>query len=208
MLYLSSILATTLWCTLLIIFRILTVTGVRCGAGGRLRVYYRFIEVLVESSALYSIALVLLLAFSIRNDIRQYYFDAIASIARGVAPTLLVGRAAAGHTRPNEEHDESATVSTLRFQMSSQSSQPSQPSTSSFQESAMQSAVLEVDIEAQPERSKEFIVSVYLFHFCRVSGLKDAYSPSTDARVSIHLAQHSAEEHIGRARTWPDEGHA
>ncbi|KAK0459024.1 uncharacterized protein EV420DRAFT_1642723 [Desarmillaria tabescens] len=141
MLYISFILATTLWCTLLIIFRILTVTGVGRGAGGRL-------------------FLILYLALFIRNDFGFYYLDAIASIAKGVAPTLLVGRAAAGHTRPTEEHDETSVVSTIRFQTSAQSSHPSQPSTSSYQESTMQSAVLEVDLEAQLEQSDEFVVSV------------------------------------------------
>ncbi|KAK0192543.1 hypothetical protein F5146DRAFT_507267 [Armillaria mellea] len=65
-LYISFTLATTLWCTLLIIYRILAVAEVRRGAEGRLRVYRHFIEVLVESSALYSISLILYLAFTIR----------------------------------------------------------------------------------------------------------------------------------------------
>ncbi len=72
---------------------------------------------------------------------------------------LLVGRAAAGHTVPAEEHDESVMASTLRFQTSSQSSQPSQLSTSSFLESTMQSTVLEEDIEAQMGRADELVVS-------------------------------------------------
>ncbi|KAK0458995.1 uncharacterized protein EV420DRAFT_344868 [Desarmillaria tabescens] len=159
-LYLSFIPATTLWCTVFIIFHILTVTGVRCGAGSQLRFYHRFIEVLVESSALYSIASILNLAFFIRNDLGSYCFDVIAAIAKGVAPTLFVGRAAAGHTCPTEEHEESTTVSTICFQMSSQSSQPLQPVTSSFQESTRQNAVLEMDIEAQMERSDDLVVSV------------------------------------------------
>ncbi|KAK0446397.1 uncharacterized protein EV420DRAFT_1648074 [Desarmillaria tabescens] len=159
-LYASFILVTTLWCTLLIIFRILAVTGVRRSAGSRLRVYYSFIEVLVESSALYSIALILYLAFFLCDDFEYLYFDAIAGIAKGVAPTLIVGRAAAGHTQPTEEHDESSSVSTIHFQTSSQSSQPSEPSMASFQESNMQTAVLEVDIEAQQEQSDEHVVVV------------------------------------------------
>ncbi len=83
-LYVSFILGTSLWCTLFIIFRILTVTGVRGGADSRLGVYRRFIEVLVESSALYSIALILSLAFfiRIRNDFGWYYLDPIAAIAK------------------------------------------------------------------------------------------------------------------------------
>ncbi|KAK0242131.1 hypothetical protein EDD85DRAFT_1020805 [Armillaria nabsnona] len=157
MLYLSFILATTLWCTLLIIFRILTVTGVRRGVGDRLKVFRRFIGVLVESSALYSIALILSLVCFIRNDLRLYYFGVIAGIAKGVAPTLLIGRAVAGHTRPNEEHDETLVVSAIRFQMFSQPSQPPQPFTSS---STTQNTALETDIEAQPERPDELVVVV------------------------------------------------
>ncbi|KAK0458999.1 uncharacterized protein EV420DRAFT_344979 [Desarmillaria tabescens] len=160
-LYLSSTLATTLWCTLFIIYRMLTVNGVVRGAGSRLRVYRRFIKVLVESSALYSIALVLFLAVFLGNDVRVDYFDVLTAIAKGIAPTLLIGKATAGHTLPTEERDESSPVSTIRFQTSSQSSQSSQPeSTSSFQESTRQSAVLELDIEAQRERSDELVVVV------------------------------------------------
>ncbi|KAK0443381.1 uncharacterized protein EV420DRAFT_1028707 [Desarmillaria tabescens] len=81
-LYLSSILATTLWCTLLIIFRILTVTRVRHGVGGRLRVFHCFIEVLLESYALYSIASILNLAFYVRSDFRSFYADIIAGIVK------------------------------------------------------------------------------------------------------------------------------
>ncbi|KAK0459019.1 uncharacterized protein EV420DRAFT_1541880 [Desarmillaria tabescens] len=145
MLYISFSLVTTLSCTLLIIYRIITVTGVRRGAEGRLRVYHCFIEVLVESSALYSITLILFLAFTIRGNLEANYLDIVASIAKGVAPTLLLGRVVAGHTRPNDDHDES-TVSTLQFRT------PSGVGTPSLQESTMQSAVFEIGIEAQPER--------------------------------------------------------
>ncbi len=82
MLYISFILATTLSCTILIIYRIVAVVGVRHGLAGRPGVFRHFIEVLVESSALYSISLILDLAFTIRNDFRAYYLDVIASIAK------------------------------------------------------------------------------------------------------------------------------
>ncbi len=82
MLYVSFVLATTLWCTLLIIYHILTVAGVQHGAGSRWRVFHRFIKVLVESSALYSISLIVYLAFLIRNDLGQFDFDVIAAITR------------------------------------------------------------------------------------------------------------------------------
>ncbi|KAK0232333.1 hypothetical protein EDD85DRAFT_793161 [Armillaria nabsnona] len=124
----------------------MAVTGVRHGAVGQLGVYYYFIEVLVESSALFSISLVLELAFTVRRNVRLYYFNAIAGIAKGVAPTLLVGQAAAGHTCPRDDSGRS-TVSSLHFQTSSE------PGTTSFQheESAIQSSVLVMDIKAQPE---------------------------------------------------------
>ncbi|PBK93689.1 hypothetical protein ARMGADRAFT_1079979 [Armillaria gallica] len=56
-LYPSLILATLLWCTIFIIYRILRVGGVTAG----MRVYHRVIEMLVESAAVYSIVLVILL---------------------------------------------------------------------------------------------------------------------------------------------------
>ncbi|SJK98307.1 uncharacterized protein ARMOST_01572 [Armillaria ostoyae] len=139
--------------TVLIIYRILTVTGVKRGAGGRFGVFRRFIKVLVESSALYSISLIVYLALNIRNDFGLLYLEVIAGIAKGVAPTLIIGRAAAGHTCPNDDYDES-TVSSLHFQA------PSEVGTTSFQESTMESTVLEIDIEAQQEQSDELVVIV------------------------------------------------
>ncbi len=82
MLYVSFTLATTLSCTLLIIYRIVAVAGVRHGAMGRLGVFRRFIEVLVESSALYSISLILYLTFVICGNLGEYYFDVISGIAK------------------------------------------------------------------------------------------------------------------------------
>ncbi|KAK0232293.1 hypothetical protein EDD85DRAFT_793135 [Armillaria nabsnona] len=147
MLYVSFTLATTLYCTLLIIYRIVAVAGVRHGVMGQLGVPRHFIEVLVESSALYSISLILYLTFVICGNLGEYYSDVIAGIAKGVAPTLLIGRAAAGHTCPREDSDGS-TVSSLHFQMTSAHS----TTISQLDESTVQSSVLAMDIEAQPER--------------------------------------------------------
>ncbi|KAK0465892.1 uncharacterized protein EV420DRAFT_799764 [Desarmillaria tabescens] len=62
-LYTSFILATTLWCTLLIIYRIVTVAQI----GNGVRAYRNVIEILVESSALYSIFLILYMIFATRT---------------------------------------------------------------------------------------------------------------------------------------------
>ncbi|SJK98314.1 uncharacterized protein ARMOST_01579 [Armillaria ostoyae] len=100
-LYTSFILATTLW-----------LTRIRRGAEGRLGVFHRFVEALVESSALYSVSLVLFLAFAIRNDLRMHYFDIVAGTVKGIAPTLLVGRITAGHrARPDDSWQGSVMAS-------------------------------------------------------------------------------------------------
>ncbi|KAK0500970.1 hypothetical protein EDD18DRAFT_786092 [Armillaria luteobubalina] len=110
-LYASFSLATTLWCTLLIIYRVWTVG--RTNEKG-LGAYRHVVEVLIESSALYSASLILFVAFFAHNDWAANYLDPITGIARGVAPTLLVGRVAAGHARPDDSW-EGSIVTSLRF---------------------------------------------------------------------------------------------
>ncbi|KAK0479763.1 hypothetical protein IW261DRAFT_152024 [Armillaria novae-zelandiae] len=110
-LYASFSLATTLWCTLLIIYRVWTVG--RTNERG-LGAYRHVVEVLIESSALYSASLILFVAFFAHNDWAANYLDPITGIARGVAPTLLVGRVAAGHARPDDSW-EGSIVTSLRF---------------------------------------------------------------------------------------------
>ncbi len=77
--YSSSILATTLWCTVLIIYRIVTVA--RAGRGG-LRAYRHVIEVFIESSALYSITLILYIGLYSRDDQISNYIGVVTGIAR------------------------------------------------------------------------------------------------------------------------------
>ncbi|KAK0474982.1 hypothetical protein EDD18DRAFT_1470540 [Armillaria luteobubalina] len=96
-LYLSCVLATTLWCTLLIIYHILTIAGAKHRENGQLGIYQHFLGVLVESSGLYTISLVVYLALDISGDDRMFYLDAIAAIAKGVALTLIIGCFAARH---------------------------------------------------------------------------------------------------------------
>ncbi|KAK0238209.1 hypothetical protein EDD85DRAFT_573509 [Armillaria nabsnona] len=146
-LYTSLTLATTLSCTLLIIYRILAVTGVRRGVEGRLRVYHHFIGVLVESSALYSISLVLYLSFIIHKDFGGYYLDVIAAIMKGIAPTLFVGRITAGHrARPDDSWQGSVIGSA-----SIRSQEQERSRTSAQEDSRPTSPMLDGDFEAQHE---------------------------------------------------------
>ncbi|KAK0435524.1 hypothetical protein EV421DRAFT_2022477 [Armillaria borealis] len=113
-LYSSLILATLLWCTILIVYRILRVGG----AAGRMHVYQRVIEMLVESALLYAAVIVVLLVFQVHNENSAHYVVELANAIRGIAPTMLVGRVAAGHARPDDSWSENTSTSSLRFRSS------------------------------------------------------------------------------------------
>ncbi|PBK94954.1 hypothetical protein ARMGADRAFT_1029294 [Armillaria gallica] len=98
------------------------------------------------------VVLLPILSLIAATDTGALYSVVIVGIAKGIAPTLLIGRAAVGHTRPNDECDGS-TVSSLQFQA------PSEAGTASFQESSIESAV-EADTEAQQEQPDELVVVV------------------------------------------------
>ncbi|KAK0216474.1 hypothetical protein EDD85DRAFT_995925 [Armillaria nabsnona] len=149
-LYSSFTLATTLWCTSIIIYRIVTVARATGEAGGGLRAYRHVLEVLVESSALYSIFLILCTAFFARNSIILGYFDVLAGIARGIAPTLLVGRVAAGHARPDDSWQGSVITGSLRFEGHAEGQ-----------------STLANDLETQRERGDEYV------HLVLMDGQKD-----------------------------------
>ncbi|KAK0496092.1 hypothetical protein EDD18DRAFT_1390758 [Armillaria luteobubalina] len=98
------------------------------------------------------------LAFTIRNSITFYYLDAIAAIAKGVAPTLLIGRAAAGHTHPQDESNGSAsTVSSIHFQVALE-----EVGTTTSRGSTTENVALglETDIEAQHEQQEGLVIIV------------------------------------------------
>ncbi|SJL13960.1 uncharacterized protein ARMOST_17412 [Armillaria ostoyae] len=147
-LYSSLVMATLLWCTILIIYRILRVGG----AAGRIHVYQRVIEMLVESAALYSAMIVVLLVFEARNEIAANYIENMAIAMRGIMPTMLVGRVAAGHARPDDSWNESTPRSSLRFRNDSSSQNDSQMNVGSGQDT---SSPVRPDIEEGLEASEE-----------------------------------------------------
>ncbi|KAK0185442.1 hypothetical protein F5146DRAFT_1070198 [Armillaria mellea] len=87
--YLSLTLATTLLCTLLIVYRI-----VQLASG--ISSYGKIMEIVIESSAMYSLTLIVYLALVARNLESSYYADIIMAYIKVIAPTLLIGRVAAG----------------------------------------------------------------------------------------------------------------
>ncbi|KAG7451849.1 uncharacterized protein BT62DRAFT_1071059 [Guyanagaster necrorhizus] len=139
----AFILATTLSCTSLIIYRIVTVA--RAGGtqvGGGVGAYRHVIEVFIESSALYSLSLITYVVVFSCNTSASPYIDIITGTARGIAPTLLVGRVAAGHARSDDSW-QGSIVSSLRFGAHSRESQQDSSATST-------------DLEGQQERSNEY----------------------------------------------------
>ncbi|SJL14828.1 uncharacterized protein ARMOST_18299 [Armillaria ostoyae] len=118
-LYISFTMATTIFCTLLIVYRIVTVSH---GPGGMgIRLYRGVIEIIVESALIYCVALLVYVVLVARASPGETYADIIASSARGIAPTLIVGRVAAGHARPDESWNGStASTSSLRFRRHSE----------------------------------------------------------------------------------------
>ncbi|SJK99190.1 uncharacterized protein ARMOST_02480 [Armillaria ostoyae] len=113
--HLSLTVATTMICTILIICRIF-ISG--SASHGGMQVYRGVIEILVESALLYSTTLFVYTGLVARNNTGGSYVEIVAAVARGIAPTLLVGRVAAGHARPNDSWAASS-ASSLRFGASS-----------------------------------------------------------------------------------------
>ncbi|KAK0493577.1 hypothetical protein EDD18DRAFT_405995 [Armillaria luteobubalina] len=109
--HLSLTVATTMICTILIICKIFISGSANHGV---IQAYRGVIEILVESALLYSATLFVYTGFVARNNPGGSYVEIVAAAARGIAPTLLVGRVAAGHARPNDSWASSA-ASSLHF---------------------------------------------------------------------------------------------
>ncbi|PBK64443.1 hypothetical protein ARMSODRAFT_1023041 [Armillaria solidipes] len=147
--YVSLMLATTLLCTLLIVYRILSIEWAKTKLEGTrtcsFGAYRNVIEILVESAALYSAALTVFVVFVFQNEVDSGYSEIIAEFIRGVAPTLLIGRVASGHSRPDDSW-KGSTISSLRFG----TGRRTQTSTeASAEEGLMRSDDFVHDVEAQ-----------------------------------------------------------
>ncbi|KAK0472542.1 hypothetical protein IW261DRAFT_1570898 [Armillaria novae-zelandiae] len=122
-LYISFLMVTTIFCTFLIIYRVVTVSRGLGGITVGIRSYRGVIEILVESALIYSVSLLVYVILVARESPGGPYADVIASSARGIAPTLIVGRVAAGHARPDESWNGSIVSteeSSLRFRRDSE----------------------------------------------------------------------------------------
>ncbi len=81
LIYISLTLATTLLCTLLIVYRI-----VRLASG--VSSYRKIVEIVIESSAMYSLTLIVYLALVARNLESSYYADMIMAYIKARLPCM------------------------------------------------------------------------------------------------------------------------
>ncbi|KAF9052256.1 hypothetical protein BDZ89DRAFT_1125718 [Hymenopellis radicata] len=87
--YFSLSLATTLVSTILIVWRLVQSRSSRSGTSTNMT---KLIEMVVESCMLYSLCMILLLAFFVQNIPAANYLVAITASVTGIAPTLIVVR--------------------------------------------------------------------------------------------------------------------
>ncbi|KAK0491779.1 hypothetical protein EDD18DRAFT_1186229 [Armillaria luteobubalina] len=99
--YYSMTLSTTIVCTALILYPMLTAEA-PSGPRSNLYTYHRVMAILVESSSLYAFSLILLLVYLSRDDLTAPYPQVILSSVTGIAPTLIVARVASGQARPED----------------------------------------------------------------------------------------------------------
>ncbi|KIJ33402.1 hypothetical protein M422DRAFT_52454 [Sphaerobolus stellatus SS14] len=93
--YFSASLATTVVSTLLIVSRIYYVTR------RNIRKYSTTLEIIVESAALYSLNLIILVPLIVGPTYNGAYLQAILMPMTGIAPTLILARVSLGWSRPD-----------------------------------------------------------------------------------------------------------
>ncbi|KAJ6554722.1 hypothetical protein B0H19DRAFT_1294700 [Mycena capillaripes] len=136
--YFGLILATTISATFLILFRIYKMSEKSTRKSMK---YGRVIEMVVESAALYLVALVVYIPLSIRGEANVAYPQALVAqltvgcltrtnlphteVAQGITPTLLVARVAFGLAHPDTTWHGESTMSAFCANGNSTSEQPS-----------------------------------------------------------------------------------
>ncbi|KAF8992656.1 hypothetical protein BDZ89DRAFT_1086115 [Hymenopellis radicata] len=105
LIYYLMTMTTNSMCTVLILFRIVRVSGL----GASLKTYRGIIGILVESAAMYaSIYIALLIAYAYQfytgaTVLTAYNYPVVISYSiTGIAPTLIIARVMAGQSRPND----------------------------------------------------------------------------------------------------------
>ncbi|KAK0196248.1 hypothetical protein F5146DRAFT_320488 [Armillaria mellea] len=114
MMFLSFSLGTSLWCTTLIIYRILTVNGYT-DDGRRPHIYRRIIEILVESASLHAVGLIVCMVLISLDTVADLYPGSVYVAITAISPTLIVARVASGNARLDDDWQASKGASSLQF---------------------------------------------------------------------------------------------
>ncbi|KAK0467477.1 hypothetical protein IW261DRAFT_1426574 [Armillaria novae-zelandiae] len=96
---------------------------------------------------------IVLVVFEARNELARSYIEALAILIRGIAPTIMVGRVAAGHARLDDSWSGNAMASSIRFQTHSSSRHESRMSAEAGQDTL--SPHIRPDLEMGLEDSAE-----------------------------------------------------
>ncbi|KAG7091305.1 hypothetical protein E1B28_010351 [Marasmius oreades] len=118
----ASTLATTIFCTSAIVYKVLKI-----GGSSSFRTYRGVVEVLVESSMLYCIATLFALIAYVKSGPASEFASAFWTSVTGIVPTLLVARVASGEARPNDTWNRTTKnthVGQISFMRESQNSRP------------------------------------------------------------------------------------
>ncbi|PBK66836.1 hypothetical protein ARMSODRAFT_1005918 [Armillaria solidipes] len=112
--YLCCSLGTTLLCTTLITYRIVTA---KKGTNDctNTNTYHRVIEVLIESALLYAIGLIGFIVLITLNLSTSFFAQTLFVSITAISPTLIAARVASGNARPNDSWQASNNASSLRF---------------------------------------------------------------------------------------------
>ncbi|KAK0221171.1 hypothetical protein EDD85DRAFT_983403 [Armillaria nabsnona] len=115
MMFLSFSLGTMLWCTTLIIYRILTVKKDTDDNTGMACVYCQTIEVLVESASLHAVGLIGWMILINMNVVASLYTPSLYTAMTAISPTLIVACVASGNARPDDDWQENDSASSLQL---------------------------------------------------------------------------------------------
>ncbi|KAK0237609.1 hypothetical protein EDD85DRAFT_830887 [Armillaria nabsnona] len=128
LIYSLMTLATNLMCTLFIVYRIVHFAQ-------RIFSFRSIISAMIESSAIYPLAMIVYLVLVGRNLMSASYADIIVAYSKGIAPTFLVLRVATGSTSSSddEESTNSRPLSDINFRpMGEEDTSSSNPSDQSI----------------------------------------------------------------------------
>ncbi|PBK93909.1 hypothetical protein ARMGADRAFT_1079402 [Armillaria gallica] len=92
--YYSMTLSTTIICTMLMVYRLARASMARKSLCFASNPYYQVMEIMVESAALYVVALVVFIPFIATNSPYSNYPQVVLASVTGIAPTLILLRVA------------------------------------------------------------------------------------------------------------------